>query len=80
MTPILDPARVRELLGTPPKQEGHRRLDNLGRWVTTKLTPEQRARIREAHERGEKCELIARRYGVSIAYVSMIGTGKRRVA
>lgn len=93
MTPILPPERVRVLLGTnltrrqrlirdvlpaTPKPP-FVRIANLGPAAKVKLTPKQRAKIREAHNRGEKCELIARRYGISVAYVSMIGTGARRV-
>lgn len=72
--PPLPADRVRQLLGT----KAHTRIDNLGRWSRQKLTPSQRIEIRDAHSRGEKCEAIAQRYGVSVAYVSMIGTGARK--
>jgi hypothetical protein len=73
----LSPDRVRELLGTPKPVVKHRRIDNLGRYVALKLWPEQREEIRRRRDTGESGLKLAREFGVSQAYVSMVWNGKR---
>jgi hypothetical protein len=70
---------VRRLTGQMQAQpRRHRRIDNLGRWVQLKLSESDVADIRRRHDAGEKLEGIAVDYGVSKAYVSMIGSGVRK--
>jgi hypothetical protein len=79
MTLHLSPDAVRRLTGQTRAQPRHRRIDNLGRWVRLKITDEDAAEIRRRVGAGEKLDSIAVDYGVSKAYVSMIGSGIRKV-
>lgn len=75
--PAIDPDRVRQMVGSPPAKPPYRRIDNLGRWVSLKLKPDDKLDIARRHGEGEKLDSIAARYGISPAYVSMIAHGLR---
>ena len=80
MSTRISPERVRELLGAPNKHYHAKsgRLRNLGKHAKSVLSEEDCEDIRNRHDVGEKCESIAKDYGISIPYVSMIGNRLRR--
>lgn len=71
--------RIENLEWVTPKENNlhrvrHLRKHNLG---PLKLTPKDYDTIRELLAKGDRQEIIAKRFGVSSSYISMINTGRR---
>ena len=77
MKPILCPSQVRSLLGVPVQRQVYDRLANFGGKARRKLTLQAVREIRARWDAGEKLATIAAAYGVSIGWVSLIGTRQR---
>lgn len=77
MKPILSPSQVRRLVGVPVQRKAYDRFANFGAKAKRKLTDQAVREIRARWDAGEKLETIAAAYGVSIGWVSLIGTRQR---